>query len=125
SPCLPGEIVDAPREAMAPPGRPKGRVAPALAIGVITGGSAAAVDSAVKIVRGGMAAHFGRLTAEVIHVDGTLADDRAGQVEEIGEGLRLVHARPSSPLPPGDDGSGWTEGLRTVLGLERERGAGG
>src|SRR5438046_1692815 len=110
---------------MAPPGEPKESGATDLAIGVITGGSAAAVDSVVKIVRAGMAAHFGGLTADVIHVDGTLTDDRAGQVEEIGEGLRLVHARPSSPLPPGDDGSGWSEGLRTVLGLARERGARG
>ncbi len=110
---------------MAPPGEPKESGATDLAIGVITAGGAAAADSVVKIVRDGMAAHFGGLTADVIHVDGTLADDRAGQVEEIGEGLRLVHARPSSPLPSGDDGSGWSEGLRTVLGLARERGARG
>jgi glucosylglycerate synthase len=115
--------VDRPQESVAPKSEPRKADAADLAIGVITAGGVSAVDSVVKIVRDGLAAHFAGLTAVIIHVDGSLTDDRTGQVEEIGDGLRLVHAHPASPLPSTDDGGGWSEGLRTVLGLAREQDA--
>src|SRR4030081_527913 len=117
--------MDRAQDPVAPNSEPKKADASDLAVGVITAGGAPTVDAVAKIVRDGLAAHFNGLTAAIIHVDATLADDRVGQVEEIGDGLRLVHARPSSTLPSRDDGSGWSEGLRSVLGLARERGARG
>jgi glucosylglycerate synthase len=115
--------MDHAQESVAPKSEPRKADAADLAIGVITPGGASAVDSVVKIVRDGLAAHFAGLTAAIIHVDGSLADDGTGQVEQIGDGLRLVHAHPSSTLPSTDEGSGWSEGLRTVLGLAREQDA--
>jgi glucosylglycerate synthase len=90
-----------------------------LAIGVMTAGEGSAVPALAKAVQDGMLTHLPGLTAVLIHVDATLPDERAGQVEDLADGVRLVHTRPAYPLPSGDGVSGWSESVRTVLGMSR------
>ncbi len=90
-----------------------------LAIGVMTVGESSAVQAVAKIVQDGMLTHLPGLTAVLIHVDATLPDERASQVEDLADGVRLVHTRPARILPSDDDGSGWSEAVQTVLAMSR------
>jgi hypothetical protein len=90
-----------------------------LAIGVMTTTEGAAAHAVAKIAQEAMLTHWPGLTAALICVDPTLPAERAGRVEQIAEGVRLVHVRPDHAAPHGEGERGWSEAVRTVLGISR------
>ena len=90
-----------------------------LAIGLLTIGAGSSVPTAAKIIQEGVFAHLGGLTAAIVHVDGTMPDELAGRVEVMAEGIHLHHLRPAGALSTGDGLTGWSEAVRTFLGLSR------
>ncbi len=90
-----------------------------IAIGVLTAGVGSSMPTVTKVVQEGLRTHLSGLTAAIIHLDPTMPDEQAGQVEPIADGIRLVHARPTGTLSTGTALNGWSESVRTVLGLSR------
>ena len=90
-----------------------------IAIGVITSGASPSVPTVVKVVQEGMLTHLGGLSAAVIHMDPTMPDEQAGQVEPVADGIRLIHARPAGAMATTSGLDGWSESVRAVLGLSR------
>jgi hypothetical protein len=66
-----------------------------------------------------MLTHLGGLTAAIIHMDPTMPDEQAGQVEPVADGIRLIHARPAGAMATASGLDGWSESVRAVLGLSR------
>ena len=98
---------------------PERRESADLAIGLLTIGAGSTVPAAAKIVQEGVFAHLGGLTAAIVHVDGTMPDELVGRVEVMAEGIHLHHLRPAGALSTGDGLTGWSEAVRTFLGLSR------
>lgn len=90
-----------------------------LAIGLLSVGAGSSVPAAVKIVQEGVCAHLDRLTAAIVHVDATMPDEQAGRIESIADGIHLHHVRPAGVLSTADGLEGWSEAVRTLLGLSR------
>ncbi len=90
-----------------------------IAIGVVTTGASPSVPTVVKVVQEGMLTHLGGLTAAIIHMDPTMPDEQAGQVEPVADGIRLIHARPAGAMATASGLDGWSESVRAVLGLSR------
>jgi len=90
-----------------------------IAIGVVTTGASPSVPTLVKVVQEGMLTHLGGLTAAIIHMDPTMPDEQAGQVEPVADGIRLIHARPTGAMATASGLDGWSESVRAVLGLSR------
>jgi len=90
-----------------------------VAIGLVTAGASPSVASVVKVVQEGMLNHLGGLTAAIIHMDPTMPDEQAGQVESVADGIRLIHARPAGSMAAASGLDGWSESVRAVLGLSR------
>jgi hypothetical protein len=90
-----------------------------LAIGVLTAGESSGLELVAKIVHDGMLTHLAGLTAALVHVDATGADEQTGRIEHIADGLRVVHARPAKTLGTDAGLACWGESVRTVLDASR------
>lgn len=90
-----------------------------IAIGVLTAGAGSSLPTVTRVVQEGLLTHLDGLTAAIIHLDPTMPDEQAGQVEPIADGIRLVHARPTGNLSTATGLDGWSESVRTVLGMSR------
>jgi hypothetical protein len=105
-----------PAELNPEPGRSEGAD---LAIGMLTAGNNSKVGMMAKIARDGMLTHLAGLTAALIHVDATVSDEPAGQVEHTVDGLRVVHVRLPRNISADGVQAGWGEAVRAVLGASR------